>query len=116
MGVGAIKIDFGEAAPPNGQYSSGQSGRYEHNRYPMRYQQAALEITREVTGDGIIRGRAAGCHRYPVHWGGDAESTNQGLASSLRGGYPWVCLVLAFGAAMPVALPNAPMKIFICAG
>ena len=88
IGVGAIKVDFGEAAPIEAQYASENSGRYEHNRYPIRYQQSVYEITKDVTGDGIIWARAgwAGCQRYPIHWGGDAESTNQGLASSIRGG------------------------------
>ena len=31
MGVSAIKVDFGEAAPYEALYSSGKSGRYEHN-------------------------------------------------------------------------------------
>jgi alpha-D-xyloside xylohydrolase len=37
MGVGAIKVDFGEAAPENGLYASGRTGFYEHNLYPLRY-------------------------------------------------------------------------------
>lgn len=28
----------------------------------------------------------AGSQRYPLHWGGDAESTDQGMAAELRGG------------------------------
>jgi alpha-D-xyloside xylohydrolase len=88
MGVGAIKVDFGEGAPENGRYHSGQSGRLEHNRYPMRYQEAAFSVTEAETGGSVIWARAAwaGCQRYPIHWGGDAESTDQGLASSLQGG------------------------------
>lgn len=88
LGVGAIKVDFGEGAPISGQYASGQSGRYEHNRYPLRYQAAVFDVTLRETSDSIIWARAgwAGCQRYPLHWGGDAESTDQGLASSVRGG------------------------------
>jgi alpha-D-xyloside xylohydrolase len=88
MGVGAIKADFGEGAPANGLYASGRTGFYEHNLYPLRYNQAVAEITRQVTGDSIIWGRSAwaGSQRYPLHWGGDAENTNSAMAGELRGG------------------------------
>ena len=36
MGVGAIKVDFGEAAPLDGIYANGRSGLYEHNLYRVR--------------------------------------------------------------------------------
>ena len=88
MGVGAIKVDFGEAAPNNGLYASGRTGFYEHNLYPLRYNQAVADITRQITGENIIWARSAwaGSQRYPIHWGGDAESTDQGMAAELRGG------------------------------
>ena len=89
LGVGAIKVDFGEAAPfSNGLYASGRGGLYEHNIYPVRYDKAVYEITKQTTGDGIIWGRAAwaGSQRYPLHWGGDAANTNAAMLSSLRGG------------------------------
>jgi alpha-D-xyloside xylohydrolase len=88
LGVGAIKVDFGEGAPLTGQYASGRSGWYEHNLYPLRYNKAVAEITKEVTGDNIIWARSAwaGSQRYPLHWGGDAENTNSAMAGELRGG------------------------------
>ena len=88
LGVGAIKVDFGESAPLDGLYASGRTGWYEHNLYPLRYNQAAAEITREITGEQIIWARSAwaGSQRYPLHWGGDAENTDCGMAASLRGG------------------------------
>jgi alpha-D-xyloside xylohydrolase len=90
MGVGAIKADFGEGAPLTGIYHSGRTGWYEHNLYPLRYQQAVTQVTREVHGanEGIIWARSAwaGSQRYPVHWGGDAENTNQAMAAELRAG------------------------------
>jgi alpha-D-xyloside xylohydrolase len=88
MGVGAIKVDFGEAAPADGIYADGRSGFYEHNLYPLRYNKAVADVTRRVTGDNIIWARSAwaGSQRYPIHWGGDAESTDQGMAAELRGG------------------------------
>ena len=88
MGVGAIKADFGEGAPANGLYASGRTGFYEHNLYPLRYNKAVAEITKQVTGDSIIWARSAwaGSQRYPLHWGGDAENTNSAMAAELRGG------------------------------
>ena len=88
MGVGAIKADFGEGAPHDGLYHSGRTGWYEHNLYPLRYNKAVFDFTREKTGDGIIWARSAwaGSQRYPIHWGGDAENTNAAMAASLRAG------------------------------
>ena len=88
MGVGAIKTDFGEAAPENGIFADGRTGFYEHNLYPLRYNKAVADITLKTTGEHIIWARSAwaGSQRYPVHWGGDAESTDQGMAAELRGG------------------------------
>lgn len=88
MGVGAIKTDFGEGAPFGGSYASGRTGFYEHNLYPVRYQKAAADLTRQVTGENIIWARAgwAGSQRYPVHWGGDAGKTFSAMAGTLRAG------------------------------
>lgn len=88
MGVGAIKVDFGEAAPLNGLYASGKSGFYEHNLYPLRYNKAVADIIKEIHGENIIWARSAwaGSQRYPLHWGGDAENTDMGMLGTLRGG------------------------------
>jgi alpha-D-xyloside xylohydrolase len=88
MGVGAIKVDFGEAAPGNGIFANGRTGFYEHNLYPLRYNKAVADVTLKTTGEHIIWARSAwaGSQRYPSHWGGDAESTDQGMAAELRGG------------------------------
>jgi alpha-D-xyloside xylohydrolase len=88
LGVGAIKVDFGEAAPLTGLYASGRTGFYEHNYYPLRYNKVVADVTREITGENIIWARStwAGSQRYPLHWGGDAENTDQGMAAELRGG------------------------------
>lgn len=88
MGVSAIKGDFGEAAPFNGIYASGKSGLYEHNLYPLRYNKALADIIQKVHGENIIWARSAwaGSQRYPLHWGGDAANTNDGMLGTLRGG------------------------------
>lgn len=87
MGVSCIKTDFGEDIHLDAIYHS-MSPQKLHNIYPLLYQKAAYEVTKEVTGEGIIWARAgwAGCQRYPLHWGGDCACSWDGLAGSLKGG------------------------------
>ena len=88
IGVSAIKVDFGEAAPLNGIYASGKCGWYEHNLYPVRCDMAVSEITKKLHNENIMWARAAwaGSQRYPLHWGGDAATTNTGMLGTLRAG------------------------------
>ena len=98
QGVDVIKCDFGEAAPQNGFYASGKTGLYEHNLYPLRYNKALFEgIAKykqqregkaEAADEAVIWARSAwaGSQRYPLHWGGDAATTNTGMLGDLRGG------------------------------
>jgi alpha-D-xyloside xylohydrolase len=88
LGVGAIKVDFGEAAPLAGVYASGRTGFHEHNLYPLRYNKAVAEITKQVSGESIMWARSAwaGSQRYPLHWGGDAGNLDNAMLSTLRGG------------------------------
>ncbi|MDE6542147.1 MAG: alpha-xylosidase, partial [Muribaculaceae bacterium] len=88
MGVGAIKVDFGEAAPIEAVYHNGRSGWYEHNLYPLRYNKAVADATRDVSGENIIWARSAwaGSQRYPLHWGGDAATTGTGMQGTVRAG------------------------------
>ena len=87
MGVKCIKTDFGENIHMNHRYHASTPERL-NNIYALLYQKAAYEVTKEVTGDGIVWARAAwaGCQRYPLHWGGDSASSWDGLAGSLKGG------------------------------
>ena len=87
MGAAAIKTDFGESIDMNAAYRGMDAARL-HNAYCLLYHRAAFEVTREVYPDGIIWARSgwAGSQRYPVHWGGDAAATWDGLAATIRGG------------------------------
>jgi alpha-D-xyloside xylohydrolase len=87
MGAAVIKTDFGENIDPQASYH-GMSAERLHNIYCLLYHRAAFEATREVYPDGIIWARSgwAGSQRYPVHWGGDAAATWDGLAATIRGG------------------------------
>ena len=88
MGVDAIKVDFGEGAPIEAVYANGRSGLYEHNLYPLRYNKAVAEITRQIHDENIIWARSAwaGSQRYPLHWGGDAATNNTGFQGTIRAG------------------------------
>ena len=87
MGVKCIKTDFGENIHMDHQYHAMEPERL-NNIYALLYQRAAYEVTKEVTGNGIVWARSgwAGCQRYPLHWGGDSESSWAGMAGSLKGG------------------------------
>ena len=87
MGVKCIKTDFGENIHMDHHYHAMTPERL-NNLYALLYQKAAYEITQSLTGQPLIWARAAwaGCQRYPVHWGGDSESSWAGMAGSLKGG------------------------------
>lgn len=87
MGVVCIKTDFGEDIHLDATYENA-TPELLHNIYPLLYQKAAWEITKKVTGDGIAWSRSAwaGSQRYPLHWGGDAACSWDGMAGSLKGG------------------------------
>ena len=87
MGVACIKTDFGEEIHLDARYKN-MKPELLNNLYALLYQKAAFEVTKEETGDSIIWARAgwAGCQRYPLHWGGDAAASWDGMAGSLKGG------------------------------
>ena len=87
LGVTCIKTDFGENIHMDAIYH-GMTPERLNNIYSLLYQRAAFEITKEVTGQGIVWARSAwaGCQRYPLHWGGDSASSWDGMAGSLKGG------------------------------
>jgi alpha-D-xyloside xylohydrolase len=88
LGVKVIKTDFGEAAPMDGVYYDGTPGYKMHNLYPLLYNKALFEVTKEETGDGVVWARSAwaGNQRYPVHWGGDNSPNYNNLIPQLEGG------------------------------
>jgi alpha-D-xyloside xylohydrolase len=90
QGVAVFKTDFGEWAPSDGLYHSGESGAVVHNKYPLLYNRLVYEATRDVCGevDALVWGRSAyaGSQRYPVLWGGDSYPSFEDMACQLRGG------------------------------
>jgi alpha-D-xyloside xylohydrolase len=89
MGVSCIKTDFGENIHMDHTYHGMEPERL-NNIYGLLYQRAAFEITKQTNGqdEGIVWARSAwaGCQRYPLHWGGDSQSSWEGMAGSLKGG------------------------------
>jgi len=86
LGIDAIKTDYGEGAPEQGEYSIG-SDPCIHNLYPVIYNKVVYETIKETRGEAIVWGRSGGLgiHRYPIRWTGDPDSTPRGMAASLRG-------------------------------
>lgn len=91
QGVDTFKTDFGERIPSEGVvWHDGSDPVRMHNYYPRLYNAAvfrALEKHRGA-GDAVLfaRSATAGCQQFPVHWGGDCDSTFASMAESLRGG------------------------------
>lgn len=90
QGVDAIKTDFGERIPRDVVWYDGSPKLSMHNWYTQLCNQAVFEAIEETYGKGnaclYARSATVGGQQQPVHWGGDCESTFNGMAQSLRAG------------------------------
>jgi alpha-D-xyloside xylohydrolase len=91
MGVDCFKTDFGERIPSQDLvYHDGSDPVRMHNYYTHLYNRTVFETLRDVRGEGeavlFARSATAGGQQYPVHWGGDNDSTFASMAETLRGG------------------------------
>ena len=90
QGVDAIKTDFGERIPRDVVWYDGSPKLSMHNWYTQLYNQAVFEAIEETYGKGnaclYARSATVGGRQQAVHWGGDCESTFNGMAQSLRAG------------------------------
>jgi alpha-D-xyloside xylohydrolase len=61
-----------------------------HNWYSLEYNRIVFELLERRFGkhEAVLFARSgtAGGQRFPVHWGGDCESTWEAMSESLRGG------------------------------
>jgi alpha-D-xyloside xylohydrolase len=61
-----------------------------HNYYTQNYNKTVFDLLRRHRGIGeavlFARSATAGGQQYPVHWGGDCESSYEAMAETLRGG------------------------------
>ncbi|MVU78092.1 alpha-xylosidase [Nocardia sp. ET3-3] len=90
MGVDCFKTDFGERIPTDVVYHDGSDPHRMHNYYAQLYNRTVFELLRKRRGEGqavvFARSATAGGQQFPVHWGGDCESSFPAMAESLRGG------------------------------
>ena len=89
QGVDCFKSDFGERVPTDVAYFDGSDPERMHNYYTYLYNQCVFEALQKRRGEDTVvfaRSATAGSQKFPVHWGGDNESTFESMAESLRGG------------------------------
>jgi alpha-D-xyloside xylohydrolase len=90
MGVDTFKTDFGERIPTNVRYHNRADPERMHNYYTYLYNQTVFELLQREKGEGeavlFSRSATTGNQKYPVHWGGDNNSTYPSMAETLRGG------------------------------
>lgn len=90
QGVDCFKTDFGERIPTDVVWHDGSDPERMHNYYTHLYNEAVFDLLKDERGEGqavlFARSATAGGQQFPVHWGGDCESTFVSMAESLRGG------------------------------
>ncbi|GEA83298.1 alpha-xylosidase [Cellulomonas gelida] len=90
QGVDAFKTDFGERIPTGVVWHDGSDPHRMHNYYTHLYNRVVFELLEAERGAGeavlFARSATAGGQQFPVHWGGDCESTFASMAEELRGG------------------------------
>jgi alpha-D-xyloside xylohydrolase len=89
MGIDVFKTDFGEQVPEDSiSPYSGLTGMELHNLYTVLYNKAVFDVTKKHCNEGLVWARSAsvGSQKYPVHWGGDPQTSYSSMAGSLRGG------------------------------
>ncbi|PPQ89110.1 hypothetical protein CVT25_006482 [Psilocybe cyanescens] len=90
LGVDCFKTDFGERIPHASViFHDGSDPMRMHNMFSVVYNDLVFNLLKERFGEGeavvFARASAAGGQRFPVHWGGDCESTYEAMAEALRG-------------------------------
>ncbi|KAG7529886.1 hypothetical protein FFLO_05334 [Filobasidium floriforme] len=92
IGVDTFKTDFGERIPHKGgvTYFDGSDPRLASSYYTQIFNDLVFTTLKNRLGEHgaavFARSATAGGQRFPVHWGGDCESTYEAMAESLRGG------------------------------
>lgn len=91
LGVDSFKTDFGERIPVKDVvYHDGSDPVAMHNYYTYLYNKCTFEILEKKLGKNeaclFARSATAGTQQFPVHWGGDCESSFEAMSESLRGG------------------------------
>jgi alpha-D-xyloside xylohydrolase len=92
MGVAVFKSDYGEKVPPDGHFYNGLTGYEMKNVFPLLYNRAVFDVTKEKKGKGLVWGRSAyaGSQKYPVQWSGDSLCNYASMACNLKAGLGYV--------------------------
>lgn len=114
MGVDCFKTDFGERIPTDVVYHDGSDPERAHNYYTYLYNQTVFDLLRKKRGesDAVVFARSAttGGQRFPVHWGGDAESTFEAMGRAFAAASPWGCRGSAIGAMTSAVSRGRPTR------
>ncbi|MBN1499686.1 MAG: alpha-xylosidase [Spirochaetes bacterium] len=90
MGADCFKTDFGERIPENNVvWHNGADPSAMRNYYSYIYNKTVYDLLYKNNPENAVlfaRSATAGGQKFPVHWGGDCESTYEAMAESLRGG------------------------------
>jgi alpha-D-xyloside xylohydrolase len=89
MGVDVFKLDFGEYLPTDAVLHDGTTGSVVRNQYPGLYHQTVQDALKAGGRDRPTlwtRAGWTGDQVFPVHWGGDPNTTFDSMAASMRGG------------------------------
>ncbi|KAI5121015.1 hypothetical protein M0805_005961 [Coniferiporia weirii] len=90
LGVDCFKTDFGERIPHvDVVFYDGSDPKRIHNTYSVLYNELVFGVLERRFGkhEAVVfaRSAATGGQRFPVHWGGDCESTYEAMAEAIRG-------------------------------
>jgi alpha-D-xyloside xylohydrolase len=82
----AVMTDFGETVPIDAVDSQGNLGYLIRNKMGDLYQESAFIGVKRANGKGMVWGRSGSilAHNFPIQWGGDSNSTWEGLKTSIR--------------------------------
>ena len=88
-GLKGAMVDYGEYVEEASYFANGMSGDEMHNIYAYFYNKATYEAWKERMGDDFIlfaRAGYAGSQQYAANFGGDQQSTYEGLEQAIKGG------------------------------
>ena len=100
QGVDAFKTDFGERIPTDVVWHDGSDPQRMHNYYTQLYNRTVFDLLQRRRGVGeavlFARSATAGGQQFPVHWGGDCESSFEAMAETMRAGLSLAASGFAF--------------------
>jgi alpha-D-xyloside xylohydrolase len=82
----AVMTDFGETVPIDAIDIENNPGYLIRNKIGDLYQESAFDGVKKANGNGMVWGRSGSVlsHNFPIQWGGDSNSTWEGLKTAIR--------------------------------